>query len=173
MSVPIVSGALFCFAFAVHWVTWQAWRPKASGQVLVSLLVVSIIIAAGVLISLSLTSTAVGGWLPARAGEWLQAIVLALAISASYVMTYPAVECESPTLVIVDAIARRGPEGLELNDLYRDLSDDFLVMARVNDLCNESLAIETDGRFALTQRGRFLARVFMSWRTLLRLGRGG
>lgn len=173
MLVPAFGVLLFLLAFALHWAWWRWRRPQATATSLIVLLVTTIVVTSAVLFIVARTIPGVAPFFPADIGEWCQTVILALAISASYVMTYPAVEVESPTLVMIRLIANGGAEGIETNTLYQSLSDDFLVMARVNDLCNEGLVIQERDRFVLTGRGKRLARVFFAWRKLLGLGWGG
>jgi hypothetical protein len=112
-------------------------------------------------------------FVPPDAGEGLRALLLALALAAAWVMTYPAIEVESPTLVIVAAVAAAGPDGLAEAALRRALGDDALVRPRIRDLLDEGLAEARAGRLRLTARGAALARLFALWRRVLGLGTGG
>lgn len=114
-----------------------------------------------------------GTLLPVTASDWLQAIIAALAVACVYVMNYPAVEVESPTLVMIELFARAGRNGLSRDELYLALGNDFLVAPRVEDLLREGLAIEADGKCRLTQKGAKLEHVFGVWRRLLGAGLGG
>jgi len=173
MLVPAFGLLLFLFAFALHWAWWRWRRPQATATSLIVLLVITVVATSGALMTIANTIPGAAPFFPAEIGEWCQTIVLALAISASYVMTYPAVEVDSPTLVMIRLIANGGAEGIETSSLYQSLSDDFLVMARVKDLCNEGMVFQEGNRFVLTGRGKRLALVFFAWRKLLGLGWGG
>ena len=100
-------------------------------------------------------------------------MLLALALAAAYVMTYPAIEVESPTLVMIEAITRRGAEGLPRELLFEQLNDAVLVAPRIRDLVAEGWAEEHDGRLQLTAPGRRLVRMFILWRRLLGAEQGG
>jgi hypothetical protein len=88
-------------------------------------------------------------------------------------MTYPAIEVESPTLVMIQAIARRGDEGLARATLFAQLNDEVLVAPRVRDLLSEGLAVERDGRLYLSAGGRRLVNLFFIWRRVLGAREGG
>ena len=103
----------------------------------------------------------------------LQALLVSLAFAAGYVMTYPAIEVESPTLVMIQAIARRGDEGLARATLFEQLNDEVLVAPRVRDLLSEGLAVEQEGRLHLSARGRRLVNLIFIWRRVLGAGEGG
>ena len=113
MAVLILGLALALFGFGLHLVRWRIARPPDSGKALVVTLVSGILGGAAVLTFLSMTSSDLALLLPDGPLAMAHAVLLALALAAAYVMTYPAVEVESPTLVIVQAIARHGADGLD------------------------------------------------------------
>jgi hypothetical protein len=173
MANFLVAVGLFLFAFVTHTAVWRAKRPRATGQALI-LLLVSCILGGGVALGIgSVVSPALRMWLPPTLGDWAQAIVAALAVACAYVLNYPAVEVESPTLVMIELFARAGDAGLSREELYASLSDDLLITPRIDDLLHEGLAIEIDGKCRLTPKGRRLKSVFSCWRRLLGVGIGG
>ena len=173
MAVLILGLALALFGFGLHLVRWRIARPPNSGKALVVTLVSGILGGAIVLALLSGISPELAALLPDGPLAMAHAVLLALALAAAYVMTYPAVEVESPTLVIVQAIARHGREGLARERLFEELDDSVLVAPRIQDLLDEELASRVDGRYRLTPKGRALARVFTLWRVVLGAPKGG
>jgi hypothetical protein len=173
MSSVFLAAGLFFFAFAFHVALWRVARPRATGQVLILLLVACICGGACLLAACEAFLPELTTLLPPRLSDWVQAVVTALAVACVYVMNYPAVEVESPTLVMIDLVAKAEPNGLTRDDLYQAIGDDFLVMPRIVDLLDERLAIEAEGQCRLTAKGIRLARIFTGWRRLLRAGIGG
>jgi hypothetical protein len=100
-------------------------------------------------------------------------LILPLALAAAYVMTYPAIEVDSPTLVIVDLIAERGGAGIEAADLHQRLDDAYLLAPRLKDLVDEGLITVEGGRYRPLAKGVSLARLFAAWRRVLGAGMGG
>lgn len=173
MAVVLLGPALFALAFLVHWSVWQIRRPQATGQVLILLLSGTVVGGAFLLGLGGHVAPGLGRFLPGDVGAWVQTVVFGLAISAAYVLTYPAVEVESPIMVIIDLIERAGPGGLERDELYRRLDDDFLVTPRIDDLVSEGLAVDDAKGFRLTDKGRSLGRIFIVWRKILGAEIGG
>jgi len=165
--------AWFAAALGAHVLRWRIARPAASGQALIRLMVATILIAAATTWFAGRVVPGAASLVPVDAGEAVRALTLALALASSWVMTYPAIEVESPTLVIVRAIAGRGPDGLEEAELRRVLDEDVMVRPRIRDLLDEGLAVRHGDRLVLTAKGVALARLFATWRNLLRLGMGG
>src|SRR5258708_1410856 len=108
MAVFITRSGLFLLAMAIPIAWGGPPPPRRSGQILM-LLLVAVIIAgwtAGLLAAAAWPGAA--RLMPGDMFAWVQALVLALALAAAYVMTYPAIEAESPIFVIIEAIALRG-----------------------------------------------------------------
>jgi hypothetical protein len=173
MSVLIWGLALALFGFGLHLVRWRIARPPDSGRALVVTMVSGILGGAAVVALLSAIAPELAPLSPDGPLAMAHAILLALALAAAYVMTYPAVEVESPTLVIVQAIARHGDEGFSRARLFEELNDSVLVAPRIQDLLDEQLAERAEDRIRLTPKGRTLARVFTLWRAVLGAPKGG
>jgi hypothetical protein len=165
--------ALFAGAFLVHLVRWRIAPPSATARALLVTFVFGIL---GGLVFVELMARILPGLatlLPPEPFGTLQALLLSLAFAAGYVMTYPAIEVESPTLVMIQAIARRGDEGLARATLFAQLNDEVLVAPRVRDLLSEGLAVEREGRLHLSERGSRLVKLFFLWRRVLGASAGG
>ena len=173
--MPTVGLALVLFAgaFLVHLVRWRIALPSATARALLVTFVFGIL---GGLVFVVLMARILPGLatlLPPEPFGTLQALLLSLAFAAGYVMTYPAIEVESPTLVMIQAIARRGDEGLARATLFAQLNDEVLVAPRVRDLLSEGLAVEREGRLHLSERGSRLVKLFFLWRRVLGASAGG
>jgi hypothetical protein len=173
--MPIVglALALFAGAFLLHLIRWRVAPPAATTPAILQTFVFGIVGGLGLVLALASILPGLAAWLPSDAFGLLQALVLSLAIAAGYVMTYPAFEVESPTLVMIQAIARRGQRGLARATLFEQLNDEVLVAPRVRDLLSEGFAVEAHGRLRLSGRGRQLVAVFQFWRRMLGAGEGG
>lgn len=173
MTVLTLGLGLFFIAMAAHIALWRRRPPTRSGQTLMLLMTGMIgggwVLAAAAAHIWVLAAHA----LPTEIGAWLQALTLALALAAAYVMTYPAIEVESPTLVIIEIIAGRRAQGIEAAELHRRLDAEFLVAPRLQELLNEGLAVLENGCYRPTPKGMKLARLFTAWQRLTRGGLGG
>ena len=94
-----------------------------------------------------------------------------LSAMAAYIITYSAVEVDSPSLLIIKLIA--GPESLSEAELYNRLDDNILVLPRLQDLVRDQHLIFSDGKYHLTNKGRGLASIFIKFRSVLGAAKGG
>lgn len=173
--MPIVGLALVLFAgaFLLHLARWRLAPPAATARALLHTFIFGILGGLLLVLALAWVLPGLAAWLPSHPFGVLQSLLLALAFAAGYVMTYPAIEVESPTLVMIQAIARRGARGLARSTLFEQLNDDVLVAPRVRDLVTEGLAVESQGRLHLSERGRRLVSAFALWRRVLGAEDGG
>lgn len=169
----LVSGLLVLLAFLVHVAWWRVKKPKAPNRAVVLVFFGCLVLGTGMLVIAERTCPALQGYLPAGLVQWTQVLVLSFALAAAYIGTYPAIEVDSPTVLIVDLLDRAGPNGLSLDEIYSTLNDDVLTLPRIADLLTENLAAEIDGKLVLTHQGRSLAALFMGWQAMLRSGKGG
>lgn len=104
-------------------------------------------------------------------GELLAAGLLQLSLASAYILSYPAFEALSPSLVMVLLAGDRGHLGLdELPQFFRD---DCLLKPRIRELVETGMVIESDGVLSITRKGRLLAACFVFMRSLLGLPKGG
>lgn len=100
----------------------------------------------------------------------LQAGVLILAIGGAYLMSYPAIQAQSPTLVMLVFIHRN--PGASESDIVKAMVSEKLVEDRIQDLGEDGLIKKNGDHLELTSAGFFIAWFFNRYRSLLGLPRG-
>ena len=106
-------------------------------------------------------------------GQVAQALFLYAALFAAYLITYSAIEVDSPSLLIVQRVAEAGPQGLATAALRSELDDNELLIPRVEDLIRDKM-LETSGdTYQQTEKGKKFIRIFIFYRGLLRRELGG
>lgn len=110
---------------------------------------------------------------PAVWTEYVRIALLFTAFTLAYMITYSGLEADSPSLVMVLSIARAGPEGLSKDVFYQQMTDDILIKPRVRDLLTDHMAYLDGDTYRLTPKGILLARIFVTYRSILGAGKGG
>jgi len=111
--------------------------------------------------------------MPGSISEWLRIGIFHISLTLAYMITYSAIEADSPSLVMVMAIANSGPNGMDAKEFEATLNDDLLIRPRIMDLITDKMAYKEDGRYRLTKKGLLFANIFIYYRRLLRAPKGG
>jgi len=103
----------------------------------------------------------------------LHIIVLFFSLFICYLLTYSAIDADSPSLVIVLRTSKAGKEGLPHNAIKESLGDDLLIEPRLKDLVEAHLVDFNGQIYKINQKGKIFISPFMLYRNLLGLGKGG
>ena len=168
MNVLLDGSGLFAAAFILHLSLWRVRAPRRQIKALLRLYYGALAVA------LLLGWAAV---LPAfrfAPAEALHLVLFYTGLTLAYIITYSAVQVDSPSLVIVAAIAAGGGDGLGREALFAGLTDEILVRPRLEDLVRDEVVTFDGTVYRMSDRGsRFLA-LLVGWRRLMGLPiRGG
>jgi small-conductance mechanosensitive channel len=162
-SLFLAAGALF-LAWIVHLAIWR-WRlPRAQ---LKALLVIFAVVWA--LAALSVLTGFVGAW--SFAAGWFVGFLYFCLIYWSaafcYVITYSAMEGDSPTLSLTRHLHRRGDEGVSHEEIEEFFRQRPFVGARVKALITDNIFIEEQSGYRLSP-GRYLFfRLILGYRRIV------
>jgi small-conductance mechanosensitive channel len=162
-SLFLAAGALF-LAWIVHLTIWR-WRlPRAQ---LKALLVIFAVVWA--LAALSVLTGFVGAW--SFAAGWFVGFLYFCLIYWSaafcYVITYSAMEGDSPTLSLMRHLHRKGEEGVsheEIEDFFRQRP---FVGARVRALVTDNVFLEESGGYRLASGKYLFFRLILGYRRVV------
>lgn len=174
MSTLIWGGGSFLLAFLLHLAVWRIRLPKRQTK---TLLIIMFSVLGAALVMLKFFGAGLAaryGWpVPVTVGDYLHLTLLNVSLILSYMITYSALEADSPSLVIALTVAGAGAEGMTEDDFRNFVNDDRLVKPRIKDLVLDKMAYLENGRYRLTFKGLMLARLFILYRNLLGRGKGG
>ena len=162
-SLFLAAGALF-LAWIVHLAIWR-WRlPRAQ---LKALLVIFAVVWA--LAALSVLTGFVGAW--SFAAGWFVGFLYFCLIYWSaafcYVITYSAMDGDSPTLSLTRPLHRRGDEGVSHEEIEEFFRQRPFVGARVKALITDNIFIEEQSGYRLSP-GRYLFfRLILGYRRIV------
>jgi hypothetical protein len=168
MLILFLALCLVCTAFAIHVVIWRIRRPLNSALAL--LLIFALNLCFGLVI--------LGLWTPAslsvRAWPDFGGIAIVyFAFMTAYITTYPAIEVDSPTLRLVNALAQAGSRGISHSEVHSLIGGDLAIKPRIRDLLSEYLVVINGDRLILSAKGRLIARTFYAYRRVTGRELGG
>ncbi len=160
MNILIYGLVFFVVAFLLHIAIWRIKKPANSIKILVSLFIL-VLIAGSILLSLYEFSSYVYIWF------------FFISLFIAYLFSYPAIEVDSPSLVIVMRISESGKAGLNIERLDDLLKDDLLVEPRLKDLVDAGLVDFSSSLYRINKKGVMFILPFIFYRNILSLGKGG
>jgi hypothetical protein len=163
-QVFVSAAVAFAIAFVLHVLVWRIFKPRNDINALGLVFIVLPLVAGGALFGLF------RGAVPL--GDLILAVILYLTAAAVYIQTYPAIQSNSPSLVIVHLIGR-SKSGMTLEQLKSTLTEAQMVQNKIGELADGGFAtVASDQTIQLTPRGKLLADVFIAYRKLLALHEG-
>jgi len=173
MPAFLYGSLLLLAAFGLHFIIWRVRVPGRQNTALLRCFL-GVLAAGSLLLFFFQNDIVLWGVTPpadlaAFARMWLYFISFALA----YMITYSAVEADSPSLVIILKIAAMGTAGLKEENLLSALNDKTLIVPRIRDLLRDKMAMQTEGKYRLRSKGVAMARLFQWYRKLMGVGKGG
>lgn len=163
----VVAGLAFFAFVALQLIVWRCWRGRGHYLALAGLAVVVLVGTTALWLAIGLGS----------AFHYLNAAGFFVALVLAYMVTYSALQGDSPTFAILREIGH-APEGCSVEWLRLVFNDDRLIVPRLDDLVVGGLVTRRPRRwvewqYALTPPGARLARLSLAYRRLLRLEKGG
>ncbi len=173
MAVLIYGVTAFSLAFFIHFIIWKISLPKKN-QTLVLLKIFFGVFIAVVMILKNTPKLVLFGIMPPEGFfSYLDFFLLYIFLTLAYICSYSAMEVDSPSLTIVLNIIRVYPDGLKRNRLYDIITDELTVKTRIRDLVKDKMVYMDADKYKLTSKGFFLANIFVFFRKLLNLPKGG
>lgn len=162
----------FVCSLLVHIEIWRTIRPSKQIR---SLAIIFVFCPLLVFVALFVISNAfhpTGSWFVRDPFNITYVYIWHLALSATYIMSYPASQAECPSLAILLAVKNNMPVGLSIQEIKDIFPPDSLIKDRYNDLHAEHFIKQSSEGHVATSKGRFLRAIFINYRRVLGLPRG-
>lgn len=173
----LLSGlTVFFICLCIHVAVWRTRFPKNRPAALFLIFILLPGIAAAILSSLNylyVITSFDGQAAVIPYVELAGACLLHFSLSAAYIMSYPAVEAVSPSLMITLIIGGSNGSGVTKEELVSTFDGRFLLEPRIKDLIDADMVTEVRGLHSLTRRGKRFVMPFIVLRRVLGLPVGG
>lgn len=172
----IVSGvAFFVACLSVHIMIWRLRHPKHQALSLFVIFLVTPVIC-NIIFFNSLHNNGQSGIMKDLAslglGDFLLIYLLHFALSAAYILSYPAAQAGCPTFIILAIINSAMPHGVTKDEIMAYFSERQLFDERIHDLVSEKLILDRDGWLEITPKGRLIISIFSTLRKAFGLPAG-
>lgn len=172
MKIFFWSTLSLTIAFALHLLVWKIRLPERQTKAILQIFFGTL----GAIMAFGAANPAfalLGVGVPTQCAEYLHIALFFTSFTLAYVITYSALEADSPSLIMALAVARAGAKGLPKTTFDATMTDDILVKPRIQDLLLDQMAYLEGGKYRLTRKGILFARVFILYRNLLKAHKGG
>ncbi|MEI6492355.1 MAG: hypothetical protein WCO94_07380 [Verrucomicrobiota bacterium] len=155
MRILLTSIFLLAGAWTLHLIIWRIHLPKRH--------IKALLIGFGIVLA---------GWLGLAVArsipvlELFQVAMLYGSLALTYIITYTAIESDSPTLRLVRDLQKAGRAGLSVEDLERFVAARPFVKARLEALIYSGLVSEKGNRYRVCGRPSLFFRVILGFRKL-------
>jgi hypothetical protein len=173
MAVFLYGSLLFLTGLVVHLIVWRIRLPRRQTKGLLIIFLVTLVFGCVLYDDTVPTLNTSGADSPFALAEFFQLSLFFLSLTMAYLITYSAVEADSPSLVIVRKISEAGTGGLKKDLLAREIDESVLILPRLKDLIVDKMAVIEHGRYRLKTKGVIMARLFKFYRRLMGAGMGG
>ena len=174
MSGLLAATLAFGILLAAQFAVWRVVRPAGHYLPLLGLYAVSLVVTVGICAALGDLPEAAAWLVPGTIRDAVNFLTLYTAATMAYIVTYSAVQADSPSMMILLQIEEAGAPGLARDAIVTSLGDSVVVVPRLEDLVTGGLAtIDSHRRYVITARGAMLARLYIAYRALLKMEKGG
>lgn len=173
MTTFLYGSLLIIAAFGLHFIIWWIRVPRRQNKVLLQCFLGVLVVGSLLLYYFSNDIVLLGVNPPTRLSAYARLWMYFISFTLAYMITYSAVEADSPSLVIILKIAETGPSGLKEESLLGELNDDALIVPRIRDLLRDKMTAQAEGKYRLRPKGVMLSRLFQLYRNLMGAGKGG
>lgn len=162
MFVLILTASTLLAAFLFHLAWWRVKLPKHQLKTLLLIFGLFFLAASGLVVM----KPAWAGLDPALLG-WLYFAVFYWAAAFCYMITYSAMEGDSPTLSLTREFARRGDGGMIKEEIEAFFAERPFIGARIGALVKDGVLIPEEGGYRLAPGNYLFFRLILGYRRVV------
>ena len=164
---------LWCLGFLLHVILWKIYLPRKHTKALLQIFLGTVCLGLVIIFWSAQESGSIQRIAPEHLAEYLHIALLVISFTLAYIITYSALEADSPSLVMIMKIANAGVEGVGKTRFEQLMSDDLLILPRIRDLLRDNLVYQDGEKYKLTAKGVVFARIFIIYRRVLKVDHKG
>jgi len=170
MRILLSGIIIFIISILIHVLIWRIRFPRQRGLTLFFVFFLLPLIIWLLYLFFAFTGVLPPGYGPELI-DGAAILLLHFSLSAAYIMTYPAVEALSPTLVIA-LFMGESSTATAYEELSRLFPEESILTPRIMDLVGAKLVRLNSETLSMTLRGRMLLQFFICFRAFIGLKPG-
>ena len=173
MAALFYGSLLLGLSLIVHFFIWHIHLPRRQAKVILLLFLGGLCCGSYILWEYHQEISILGLHRPGDLAQCLQLWLYYFSLTLAYMITYSAIEADSPSLIIVMRIHEAGKSGLARESLEGAMNDGILIEPRLEDLLLDRMAVLQEGKYRLTKKGILIAWLFTFCRNVMKANKGG
>ncbi|PKL35247.1 MAG: hypothetical protein CVV44_23005 [Spirochaetae bacterium HGW-Spirochaetae-1] len=166
MNVLLFGIILFVIPFGVQIVLWRRNIVSKTPKIIIAIFIFGFFL-------LGIINVLLTGYHLIYAGinlkyiyRLLHSYLIASSMFIAYLLTYTAIESDSPSGLILKKVEKYGMNGLPNNELKGILTNNNTVLERLEGLIRDKNVTKQNGRYVMTRNGRLLLYTILFLRSL-------
>ncbi|MCX5785050.1 MAG: hypothetical protein NTX59_05130 [Elusimicrobia bacterium] len=172
MKTLLWGNLIFFSFFLLHFLAWKVKLPARQTKTILIIMFSGLAASLAVFVIFPFL-TILGVKAPDTPAEYISVALYVASFVLAYMITYSGIEADSPTLVMMKIIADAREKGIQTEEFFNMLNNDILVKPRLRDLIIDKMVFIREERYILTAKGKIFAEIFILYRKILGLGKGG
>ena len=172
MHILLYGSLSFFCALLVHFSVWKIYLPRRQLDFLLKFFLLFLVFCI-IVLKFTPKFSLFGIDAPQNIFDYLSFCLFYISAMLSYIISYSALEADSPSMVIVLKVEKAGRAGIAIEELERDMTNETLLLPRIKDLERDGLAVLKNNRYRITSKGRCFISLFIFFRRFLGESKGG
>ncbi|MDD5109049.1 MAG: hypothetical protein PHC29_06035 [Candidatus Omnitrophica bacterium] len=171
MGILCFSVVLVIAAIVLHLILLKLKFRLPSNPLIAIILIFFFVLVAGFTISFFLRNEY--NFLPNSIWEYLQVLIFYFPVMLSYVITYVALEDDSPSMTIARFVEQAKEKGRSRSQIMQIITNEALILPRIKIMLKDGWIEYKNGQYLATKKGRSYNQFFAFGLKLLRITREG
>ena len=103
--------------------------------------------------------------------ELIQVTIFYFGFTGAYLITFTAVEKDSPTIVLMMNIFTKGKKGISIKKIYSIITDYEFIKLRLDDLLFSKLIIYKKKKYFITKKGKKIIKLMYVFQKLINMNK--
>lgn len=171
MGILCFNISLVIVAIFLHLILLKIKLHLPGNSLVVIILIFSFVLISGFTVDFILRDRY--SFLPNTIWRYLQVLIFYLPVMLSYIITYVALEDDSPSMTIVRFVDRAKEKGRSRQEIRRIVTNEILILPRINIMLKDGWIEYKNSRYYATKKGRYYNQFFAFGLKLLKISREG
>lgn len=171
MEISLFCITLVIIAIFFHLFSLRFRIPFSINPIMAIFFIFMVVLVTGLILAYLLNKRY--SFLPHGVWENLHVLIFYVPVVLTYIITYVALEDDSPSMTIARFVAQAKEKGGGYQEIGQILTNEVLILPRLRTMVKNGWIVNIDNKYHITAKGRFYNQLFALWMKLLNIHREG